>query len=159
MHQAIRRTRALAAALIVAAAPATTAAKTFGEWEHVQTDGTARQALVVVSTDAGFAAIVVRCDRGQVRTFVDVGAPLVVRRPVAVRYRFDDRQTVPDRWHPTDDGIGTFAPEPLAFARQLAGLHHLWFEATDPRGRVHAADFPLAGSARAIRPVLAECAR
>lgn len=137
-------------------------AQGFGEWEFQQSragDLTTRQALVVVDVPGSdaFGAIVVRCDIAGLSVFVDVGAPLMRRRPVPIELEFDARPVERARWHPAPDGVGAFAPDALAFARELAARWHLTVTALDESGKRHRADFPLTGSAAAIRPVLAGC--
>ena len=149
--------RALVASLLVAM-PAAGGAEAFGEWEYRENDRV-HQALVVVEAPGadGFGAIVVRCDVAGLSVFVDVGAPLVVRRPVAVEFQFDASPESSARWHPSRDGVGTFAPDARGRADELARRYHLTFTALDRDGERHRVDFPLLGSAAAIRPVLAAC--
>ncbi|MEX0899941.1 MAG: hypothetical protein WD081_04530 [Gammaproteobacteria bacterium] len=137
---------------LLALAPCLVHAQAFGEWEN-----RSGQALVIVSTGETYGAIIVRCEDGEPSVYVDVGFALAVRRPIAVRYRFDGGMTAEGRWRPSSDGVGTFAPNAAVFANALARRYELWFEATDAAGTEHSAVFPLAGSARAIRPVLAGC--
>lgn len=144
--------RALIIALI-AAAPCFAHAQAFGEWEH-----RSGQALIIVEAgNNAYGAIIVRCDGGTPSVYIDVGFALAVRRPIAVRYRFDNGMTAEGRWRPSSDGVGAFAPNAAEFATALARRYQLWFEAIDVAGTAHAAEFPLTGSARAIRPVLAAC--
>lgn len=154
-------TRALAM-LSALFAPVAVGAAAFGEWEFQRvTVGGAetRQALVVVDVPGAgaFGAIVVRCDIAGLSVFVDVGAELVRRRPVAVEFQFDAHPEERARWHPAPDGVGAFAPDPAPFARELAARYHLTFTGLDASGTRHRADYPLIGSAAAIRPVLAAC--
>lgn len=147
--------------LALALAAGSASAQSFGEWEyHRSGDAATGQALVIVHVDGrpgAFGAIVVRCELSVVSVYVDVGAHLMERRPVAVRYQFDVRAIESERWHPAPDGVGVFAPRAADFARLLAGLYHLTFAAMDAEGGWHTVDFPLTGSAAAIRPVLATC--
>ncbi len=137
---------------LLAAMPYSAQGQAFGEWEH-----RSGQALVIVEAGSAYGAIIVRCDNGEPSVYVDVGFALAVSRPVAVRYRFDGGMTAEGRWRPSSDGVGTFSPNAVAFANALARRYQLWFEATDAAGTAHSAEFPLAGSARAIQPVLAAC--
>ena len=137
---------------LLAAAPSLVLAQAFGEWEN-----RSGQALVIVDAGNAYGAIIVRCDDGDPSVYVDVGFALAVRRPIAVRYRFDGGATVAGRWHPSSDGVGTFAPNGAEFANALARRYRLWFEAIDVAGTAHSAEFPLTGSARAIQPVLDAC--
>ena len=151
--------RSAIALAFLALLPSSVDARVFGEWE-LQRDAGTQQALVVVRVDGragAFGAIVVRCEARRLSVFIDVGAPLVVGRPTAVRFQFDVRAVDAARWHPAPDGVGVFAPEPAPFARSLADLYHLTFAAMDADGGWHTTDFPLTGSAAAIRPVLAAC--
>ena len=145
--------------LLTALLPGLAVAAAFGEWE-LQRDAGTQQALLVVRVEGrpgAFGALVVRCEARRLSVFVDVGAPLVVGRPAAVRYQFDVRAIDAARWHPAPDGVGVFAPEAAPFARSLADLYHLTFAAMDAAGDWHTTDFPLTGSAAAIRPVLRAC--
>ncbi len=137
---------------LLTALPYVIHAQAFGEWEN-----RSGQALLIVDAGSAYGAIIVRCDDGEPSVYVDVGFALAVRRPIAVRYRFDGGATIEGRWHPSTDGVGTFAPNGAQFANALARRYRLWFEATDAAGTEHSAEFPLAGSARAIQPVLEAC--
>ena len=137
---------------LIAVVPCIVQAQAFGEWEN-----RSGQALVIADGGNAYGAIIVRCDDGEPSVYVDVGFALAVSRPIAVRYRFDGGMIAEGRWRPSSDGVGAFAPNAAEFANALARRHRLWFEATDAAGTAHAAEFPLAGSARAIQPVLTAC--
>jgi hypothetical protein len=104
--------------------------------------------------------IVVRCNAGQMQTFVYTSSALQMEAQDenhSVSIRFDDEPEVTERWADSSDHDALFAPDAAAFARRVASARTLRFGYTPHNAPRAVAEFQVSGLADLLQPAAKQC--
>jgi hypothetical protein len=104
--------------------------------------------------------LVVRCNAGQMQTFVYTSSALQMEAQDenhSVSIRFDDEPEVTERWADASDHDALFAPDAVAFARRVATARTLRFGYTPHNAQKAVAEFQVSGLADLLQPAAKQC--
>ena len=104
--------------------------------------------------------LVVRCNAGQMQTFVYTSSALQMEAQDenhSVSIKFDDEPEVTERWADSSDHDALFAPDAVAFARRIATARTLRFGYTPHNAPKAVAEFPVGGLADLLQRAAKQC--
>jgi hypothetical protein len=102
--------------------------------------------------------LVLRCFRGALEAFIDVGTYIGSHQPFPIRLRFDRAEAETQTWSPSVTGKSIFARDPRGFAERLTRSERLLVEVTAFGGRRYRVAFDLVGIGDVL-PEVASCRR
>ncbi len=104
--------------------------------------------------------LVVRCMSRKTEAFVYTGSALRIEPNTedhTVSFRFDDEPAHPEHWPDSAEHDALFAPDPVAFTRQVMNAHTLRFGYTPHNAETVEAVFELKGLSELFGPSAKDC--